>query len=232
MVERKVEWKYLIAALLVTSVLFVGIFMVGTELSQYKIQDLQSEISNLQIEQQSTVLTYLLAENMETGSRCAAQSILAEQNMDDLYEVRKKLEQHRNSRKIEDPRYRNLKSRYILTLIENYLRRQSLESDCTNQTVEVLYFHRDSCDSCSGQGRVLTDLRHEYSDRLLVYPIDSDYSLEPVRFLEKYYGVQRFPTIVMEGEKFEGYTSRKRLEERLKNLFRSRNSTLNSTGSR
>lgn len=225
MVNRKIQWRYVGIAFVLTAVMFAGILFLGQELSQYKIDSLENEISQLETDQRSTSVTRLLADNL--GERdCSAQRILAQQNIEELYRVREKVVQHHQSSKISSPRFEELKRKYLLSTLENYIKQQSIEENCNSTKIEVLYFHTDSCDKCQGQGKMLTKYRKRYSDSMLVYPLDSDYDLEPINFLESYYGIEQYPAMVIEDEVYQGFTS----QEVLKNEIEKRINSTNSTG--
>ena len=224
MVERKIQWRYIGIAFVITALMFTGILFLGQELSDYKVDNLENQISELETEQRSTVLTNALAN--ELGSEeCSAQRIVAEQNLKDLYNVRTQVVQHQQSSKIENPRFENLKEQYLLITLENYLRRQSLERNCNDTKIEILYFHSDSCDKCQGQGKMLTKYRTIYDDEILVYPLDTDYDLEPINFLERYYEIEEYPSIVVEDKVMQGWTTRAQLTNAIESRMNNRNST-------
>jgi len=225
MVERKIQWRYIGIAFIMTAIMFVGILFLGQELSQYKINNLENRISELETDQRSTSMARLLAEEM--GERdCSAQRILAEQNLKELYSVREEVVQHQQSTKISTPRFEQLKKKYLLSTLDNYLRQKNLQETCNVSKAKVLYFHTDSCDKCQGQGKMLTKYRQIYDDKMLVYPLDSDYDLEPINFLESYYGINEYPAMVIEDEVYQGFTSRSELETAIESKINTTNATV------
>lgn len=230
MVERKkIEWRYIGIALIITAVLFTGIFMLGQSLSKYKVNTLENDISDLRTEQRSVMVTYRLAEELGEDT-CVAQKILTQQNLGDLYEVRQKVISHQNSRKIKDPRFRMLKKEYMTILIDNYVRREQLEKECGEDKVKVLYFYSDDCKTCQGQGKILTNYRRKYDEELLVYPLDTSLNLQSIDFLERYYDIEEYPSIVIEGEVHEGFVNRTTVESEIKERLNQTNNS-NSTNS-
>lgn len=229
MVERKVQWRYVGIAFILTAVMFTGILFLGQALSDYKVDNLENQISQLETEQRSTVLTNRLAEEMG-GDECSAQRIIAEQNLKDLYNVRTQVVQHQQSSKLENPRFEPLKEKYLLITLENYLRRQTLERNCNDTKIEILYFHSDSCDRCQGQGKMLTKYRQIYDDEILVYPLDTDYDLEPINFLERYYDIEEYPAIVVEDEVMQGWTTRAQLTDAIESRINDTKSTDENEG--
>lgn len=226
MVDRKIQWRYVGIAFILTAIMFVGILFLGQELSKYKVDNLENEISQLETDQRSTSVTRLLADSL--GERdCSAQRILAQQNIEELYRVREKVVQHHQSSKISSPRFEQLKKKYLLSTLENYIKQQNLEENCNSTKIEVLYFHTDSCDKCQGQGKMLTKFRKRYDQKMLVYPLDSDYDLEAINFLESYYQISEYPAIVVEDEVFQGFTSRQVLTREIESRINSTNSSGN-----
>lgn len=224
MVERKIQWRYVGIAFVMTAFMIVGIMLAGKALTNYKIDDLENQMSDLEATQRSTVLTNRLADDLGRED-CSAQRIMADQNLGDLYQARQALVKHKQTSKIESPQFEKLKKKYMLISIENYLINENIDQTCNNTRVKILYFHSDDCDKCTAQGKVLTKYRKKYDERLLVYPLDTDYDLEPVNFLKEYYEIDEYPALVIGDEVKERWVSQDELESEIKERIDEGNST-------
>lgn len=205
MVDNKINFKYLGGALLISIMIVSVIFVAGKELTKIRADGLESDISQLKIQQDSNFLTYRLSQDRSNTS-CSAYSILEESSAEDLYETRQKLATHRNAGKIESPRYESLKKQYNLLLIQDYVTRtQEKFKSCKNQST-ALYFYRKDCDKCEAQSAILSEHRRERNNTF-VYPIDAELELTAVEFLKSDFNVSTYPTIIYNGEKIEGLTA-------------------------
>jgi len=60
---------------------------------------------------------------------------------------------------------------------------------------------------------VLTFLKEKLNENLLVYAIDGDLDLAPVEVLKDTFTVNKYPTLIINGEKYEGFFDSKELTE-------------------
>jgi hypothetical protein len=213
MVDRSISWKYMVAGLGITFLVVGTIFVAGRELTEVKVDSLEGEISELEMNQQSRFLTYRMAGELETG-RCRSYKTLRTDSLEDLYEVRRKLTTHENAGKISSPNYKDLKKKYNLLLIEDYLQKRRAAQECSRNSTRILYFYEQRCDKCDTQSKILTSLRRDVDD-VFVYPIDTGIELSAVDYLSSYHNVSAYPTLVVNGNKSEGIV----YKNQLRNMF-------------
>lgn len=99
----------------------------------------------------------------------------------------------------------NIKKRYTYTLIKDWLLQKKIKNRCNSDTVLILYFYSiDNCEDCIIQGNILTSLKNEFKDKLLVFPFDSNVNLDMLDVLERDYNITTYPTIVINENKYDG----------------------------
>jgi len=97
----------------------------------------------------------------------------------------------------------------VMGKVQNPFAKQT-KSLCEQDAVTVLYFFSSdsACPSCEEQSFVLTYLKKQFGDRLLNFALDEAYEDEPmISILRRSYELKEFPTLIVEGDVYEGFTS-------------------------
>lgn len=217
MVNRQFDWEYVAIGLLGTALVMVLILGAGLMLSNEKVKDLRNDIKNIEVDQQSQLLTFELSENIE-GQQCKAMEDWVDNTVQDTRDLRQKVAAYESSRKIRNSDYENLKKRYLNLLVQNLIEVRKLEERCGQNMTEVVYFYTNQdCSACKDQGTVLTYVQQNFGENVVVYPLDTDFDIQSVNYLENAYNITRYPSIVVEGEIYEGFQSRQKLETVVEN---------------
>ncbi len=212
MVDRKVDWKYLILAIISTALVFTVIFAAGLTLQEYKTAELRESIKQIEVDQRSQSLSLQLAEEVES-SECRAMKNWIDTSMPEIEDLRKKVAAHERSSKFKTSEYKTLKKRYMNLLIQNMIEVRTLEKSCDSEMVDVIYLYtKKDCGACEDQGTVLTYLRDEYDERLAVYPLDTDLDMKHINFVENFHNVSSYPALIIEGKVYKGFRSKQELE--------------------
>lgn len=227
MVEREVSWHYPVAAGFITLLVFAAIFGAGLLLSDYKVDALRESVEATEVEQNSRLVGQDLSANMEENS-CQAMGEWMNTTVKDLRDLRKEVASYEEANKIDNPRYEAVKKQYMNLLLQNLVHVREYDSKCDRQMVDIVYFYSDNCDACTDQGTILTHIRQEYGQEVVVFPLDTELGMSPITFLENYYGVEQYPSLVIDGELYEGYRSTAELESLLDSKLNE--TSTNSTG--
>lgn len=214
MVERDVSWQYPAIAAGVTVFVFAAIFASGMVLNDYKIDSLQKSVEQVEVEQNSHMVGQELSTNLEEDS-CRAMGEWMNTTVDDLRELRKEVASYENANKIESARYETVKKRYMNLLLQNLAQVRQYDRNCDRQMIDIIYFYSDDCEACQDQGTILTHVRQEYDREIVVYPLDTELGMSPINFLQDYYGVDRYPSLVIDGELHSGFMPAEELEENI-----------------
>jgi hypothetical protein len=98
-------------------------------------------------------------------------------------------------------------------LIRNLVEAKTLEKRCDYNLTEVIYLYtKNDCGRCEDQGTVLTYFDKKNPD-VIVYPLDTDFDMENINFLERSYNITSYPALVVEGEVYRGYQSKEQVSD-------------------
>lgn len=228
MVDRKVDWEYLVLAFCVTVILMTGIFYLGSELSDHKVNSLRDDVKQIEVEQRSHSLGLQLAESVE-GQRCEAMRRWVKSSVPEIQDLRQEVANYESSSKVENTDYTLVKKRYMNLVIQNLIEVRQMEERCGEDRVNVIYMYtKDGCGRCDDQGTVLTYYRRNYDDKVLVHPLDTDLDMKSIEFMEDFYDINQYPALIIEGEVYEGFQSREKLGEVLEQNLNQTNQTLSN----
>jgi thiol-disulfide isomerase/thioredoxin len=191
----------------------MGVYL-GIFLSKGKIEELQKELTSLKIRQEDLMFELtLLTLNKNISCSMLAQAL--EKVMDEAGKLGDRVSLYETTEKIKDENFYNLKKDYTLTLIRYWLYVEEIKKNCDkNNLVSVLYFYSNqNCFDCLSQGTVLTYLKQKYPQNLMVFALDYDLDLSVISALKRVYGIQKVPSLVINGEKYEGLASLEKLNE-------------------
>ncbi|PSG99422.1 MAG: hypothetical protein BRC29_04870 [Nanohaloarchaea archaeon SW_7_43_1] len=227
MVEREIEWKYPLFAVLLTAAIFSGIFYTALSLNDYKVNNLKSQIEEVEVEQRSRLVGLQLSENLEKND-CRAVKGWVNTTVDDIRNLRLEVAAYEDSNKIDNREYTTVKKRYMNLLLQNLVQIRNFDDACNREVVDIVYFYSDGCDACNDQATVLTEVRQRYGKDVVVYPLDTELDMQPINFLLNYYDVEEYPTLVINGEVKQGFQSIDSLEQDIETSLNSTNSTSES----
>lgn len=229
MVERKVDWEYLVLALCVTVLIMGGILYLGTGLSDHKVNSLRDDVKQIEVEQRSHSLGLQLAESVE-GQRCEAMRRWVESSVPEIKNLRQEVAAYESSSKVENTDYELVKKRYMNLVIQNLIEVRQMEERCGDDRVNVVYMYtKNDCGRCEDQGTVLTYYRRNYEDQVLVHPLDTDLEMKSIEFMEDFYNVTEYPTLIVERKVYEGFQNRDKVGEIIEQNLNQTNQTLSDT---
>lgn len=225
MVDRKVDWEYLVIAFFVTVLIMTGIFFVGNGLSDHKVNSLRDDVKQIEVEQRSHSLGLQLAESVE-GQKCEAMKRWIESSVPDIQDLRQKAAAYESSSKIENTDYKLVKKRYMNLVIQNLIEVRQMEEQCDEETVNIVYLYtKNDCGRCNDQGTILTYYRRNYEDDIIVHPLDTDLEMKSVDFMKDFYNITEYPSLIVEGEVYKGFQDREKLGEIIQQNLNQTNQT-------
>ena len=189
------------------------VLFTGLQLNETKINSLRDDVKQVEVEQKSRDLGLQFAENVE-GDKCKAIKDWVNSTDSKLENLRQQVAAYESSKKLDTDQYELVKKRYMNLLIQNIIETRKMESQCGEQKIDIIYFYsKEDCDRCRDQGTVLTAIRRNYKDDIMVYPLDTDLGMENIQFMESYYNVQKYPSLVVQGEVYNGFRTREELNQ-------------------
>jgi len=214
MVKRKIAWEfYVISAAITLFILFMGIYM-GVLLSKGKIEELQGELTNLKLKQEDLVFELTLL-SLDKNISCDLLGQALEKVVDEAGKLGDRVSLYETTEKVIDENFYNLKKDYTLTLVRYWFYVEEIKKNCNrSDLVSVLYFYsNEGCGDCPSQGTILTYMKKKYPQNLMVFAIDYNIDLNVISILKKVYGVEKLPTLVINGKKYEGLVKLEELSE-------------------
>ena len=202
--------RYLIAFFLSLCIFIIGILIgvvISGERASYldeinKVQRLGYDSLQLQ--------TLYLTSALDIEKNCLAASRTLDTNVDSLVKATNNLYSFLSQVSMNENEILLIKREYILAQIRYWLSSEKVKKECDIDTVSVLYFYSDEeCGDCGAQGLILTYLKSNLKNKLLVFSFDSDFSSEPmVGILKSAYNITFVPSLVINGIKYEGLMKR------------------------
>ncbi len=182
-------------AAFVTIIVFVLGFLLGSQLFQSKLAQVQEAQSAIQADTLSIDIEAQLA-----SDACNAAS---------LEDLARHLESLGPKIDFLEKQVRNnelgtLKKYYSLLEIKHWLAIKNMNKNCKTNYIPVLFFYSNTnCDGCTEQGTVLLHQKIT-NPRLMIYSFDVDLDISAIRTLKSKYNITESPTVVIGEQKHEG----------------------------
>ncbi|MBI2135105.1 hypothetical protein HYU09_03875 [Candidatus Woesearchaeota archaeon] len=211
MVKRKTsKEKYIVAALITGGIFTLGL-LLGLLVDGQRAAYI-GEISRQQnLDFSSLQLQYAYIDQLSQENNCQAVSKTFEKNIEELENTRLRLENFDQDATLNKQDFDLLKREYILAQIRYWLLAERTKDLCGNDAVSILYFFSDEqeCQQCDSQAFILTFLKKQFKEKLLIFSFDSKFSQEPlISILQSTYDITKYPTLIIGGKKYEGITGR------------------------
>jgi hypothetical protein len=183
--------RYIVAFILTLLIFFTG-FLTSQFLTVKKLENLKTVEDNISLKLISSETEYDLLREVSCESRNT--NFLTTEINDLARQLEILEEQNINKDRIAD-----VKKRYSILLIKDYLLSKRINESCGFKSTFVIYFYgnEDICPNCKNAGIALSNLRNEY-DKLKVYSFDYDLDLPIIKALASVYGVEKnLPALVV-----------------------------------
>lgn len=206
-----------ISGILTLCVFIIGI-LVGVTVSEKRLAYGESQIREQRVELDSMQMQYTMIDQANIENSCAALSVAIDENVKKLLETGSKIEQYSTDINFDEQEYSTLKREYTISEIRYWLFAQKAKEACMKDVASIIYFYSDdeACSDCSTQSRVLTYLKGQLNDRLLIFSIDASFQAEPlVGILRNSYNITQFPSLLVNDRLYSGFVSEEKLKEYL-----------------
>ncbi len=213
--KRNIEKERYLAAIVITIFIFMIGLILGISMDMEKTKYANYIMEKQDINFESLQLQYIYLQTLQnkgTKDVCPVIQKVLENNLRVLQPVLLKLMEYEKSKNGNSPEYQLLKRKYIIYNIKYYLLSEKSRKLCNNDVVNVLYFYSDNCSICPSEGYILSHLRKAMDGRLLIFPFDVSYAKEPmIGILVARYNITKYPTIIVEGKKLQGFQTQDQL---------------------
>ncbi len=222
MVREFNKKRYIIAALLTLFVFVLGL-MLGLVIEGKRVQYIQSINRIEKLDYNSLQLQYAYIEQLSQERNCDAVSKTFENSVKSLIETSERLENYEQNANLNKEDLHALKREYILAQLNYWLLAKRTKKICNRDLVTILYFYSTDkeCPDCGEQAFILTYLKNEFKDKLLIFALDSTYTDEPmIGMLKDQYEISGYPTLVIEDKVFESFTSKDEILKTVCSLYK------------
>lgn len=198
---QQIVYKKYIIVFLIT----LGIFGVAFLLSNFIYQKKIETITSLEDQISLNILSSEVQSSLISELPCEASStpILSEE----LNELSEQLTFMETERGADNPEVQQLKTRYSLLEIKDYLFTKAFAARCGQKPKFILYFYSNAgdCKNCLKEGYVLTRLQNEFPD-LKIYSFDYGLPASGIRSLISIYKIKNtLPALVIDRNVYYGF---------------------------
>lgn len=209
--------RYLIALVITLLVFFLGVSLTLL-VTNYRADVLTNTNRLQKLDYDSLQLQYLYLDALKDSKNCKAANKALEENINNLDKTRIRLEGYiEGTYNGKDEDLSLLKREYSLAQIRYLLLARQTEKVCPRDSISVLYFYSNNkCDDCGAQGTILTYLKSQFEDKLLIFSFDADFDKEPlVPIIKEAFNVTLTPTLIIDDQKFEGLQRKEKILSRI-----------------
>ncbi len=216
--RRKIKNKKYFLVFLITLAIFITGILLSQQFNFDRIENIQEVEDNMYLNILSSEIQSALLE--ETGCKGINEKTVLSS---ELRGLKNKLSYMENEVKMNSPEFINLKKKYELLQIKDYLLMKKLAKKCELEPINILYFYSQKdeklLDNSKKQSYVLEKLERD-NPRLRVYYFDYDLPLPAVRTLliAKKIDGNKLPALVIENQKYLGFQSLEKVQKLLPKL--------------
>lgn len=212
MTKRKICYKSVFLALVLTILIFVSGIIIGNNNVEKKYENLEGFISDLRLQTMSLELQYELMS--DEPCKAIENAYLTEE----LAQLNSRLDYLENLYGTNSPEILQMKQYYSLLQIQHWMLFREARESCDVVSDLILYFYsNEDCQDCATQGSVLTAFRKKYKEEVKVYAFDMNLEDPAINTLEQMFKVGEVPSIVYNEELFSGFVPFSMLEDLLTN---------------
>jgi thiol-disulfide isomerase/thioredoxin len=214
MVNKRLDAKLLISALIITTLIFIGGVFTGATISRQKLGTLEERMLEITRNVQNFQLQFMFIDVLGENATCPLlASTLADLN-EDSYEMGLRLTNYDPANEMESLEdYTTLKKEYSRTLIGYWLLSKKLGQSCEQNASTIVYFYSKNCKDCDSQGFVLDYMKKKYGDNIMIFALDADLDEPSLQAIKKHYSVTEYPSLIVDGQLYNGLINRDKLEE-------------------
>ncbi|MBT5022943.1 hypothetical protein HOK51_03065 [Candidatus Woesearchaeota archaeon] len=206
--RQKIQKSKYIMVLAVTTLIFIIGILLGNYFAAQKLSQLDQLTQTLRTDTLAIEIQYdLIAEN---PCDAVTDTPLAEQ----LYELATKLDYMESRLGEDDETVLDLKEYYMLLELRHWMFNKKTNLQCGDDKSLILYFYanKDDCPSCEQQGFILTWLRKNYPENVLVYAFDYNIENTALDTIKTIYGVENTPAVVFNEQAYNHFLTKSELE--------------------
>jgi thiol-disulfide isomerase/thioredoxin len=210
---KQLNAKILISAVVISVLLFASGLYVGYSLNREKLSSIELNMRKITKDVQNFQLEFLFLDVLGENATCPLLSNTLSEINKESYEIGLKLTSYGSGSEIKNyDEYMNTKREYSRLLIGYWLLANKLKDACKLEANTIIYFFSKDCVKCDDQAFILTYFKKMLEERLLVFALDAELDEPSVQVLIKNYNITSYPSLIINGEVYQGFQSKETLE--------------------
>jgi hypothetical protein len=202
--NREINKKKYLYVFMISITIFLTAFLLSTKIQDQRMEKLDDIESTIVIDTMSSDVQFALLGEASCKNVNEQTTLSTE-----LKDLARRLTFMEGNIQEKPKEFIDLKKRYTLLQIKDYLLMKELAKKCNLKPINILYFYsnkENECVDCQKQGYVLTRLSRD-NPRLRVYAFDYDLDLGALKTLIDLYSVdgKKLPVLIIEGKKYVGF---------------------------
>lgn len=218
--KRRYLFALIITAAIFSLGFFFGFLMDIQRVDYFKVINEEQKMNIRSIQLQYDLIDYI-----NTGNQCEAFRFVFDKAIQELELNRERLEIYDQQSSVKKQDFDMLRREYTLSQINFWQISNRLKSSCPNSSdfVTIIYFFSDTskCPICEKQASVLNYYKAQFNENLLIFAIDETFENKEslITLLKQAYGITDYPTLIIEGNKYQGFIDEVELKKILCNEY-------------
>jgi glutaredoxin len=205
-IQRKINYKIHVTALIITIIVFSAGIYTGTVLSRSILEDVSHKMKEGTYERIHVLELMTFADDPET--LCPFLIKTLDEFDEEAYKIGLQLGFLEDYKNITDE---GILDNYYLLELRNYYLSKKITNLCKERNISTLYFFSKNCPSCMDHGKELIKARMESNTSVRVYTFNADSKNELVKAIVKKYGINEYPTTIINEQKIIGAKNKQEL---------------------
>ncbi len=200
MEKRQISKEIYIIALIATTGIFVLGLLLGLVMENARTQYVENRYVEQELDFRSSQLQYEYLNLLEQKENCPAIYETLYTNLEDLEKTRVRIETYGDDATLAKDDFELLEREYFLAEVRYWLLANRAKEICDHDIVTLLSFSSDEeeCPSCDEQSFVLSYMKKELGEKLLIFSFNVKTVDEPmIEILKTAYTITTYPSIVV-----------------------------------
>lgn len=201
---------YIVAGF-ISIIIYVFGVVTGIYVQKSVLSAVESDIGSIKADVENAQQEYVLF-SLRGKESCPVLSSLSSDISYNLNNIVSELIRLENEG-AQGAKFIELKKEYGALSIRAWILRASINADCDESVLPILYYYSVPCERCLEQGSVLDKIIEEDLGKIAVYVLDKDIDHPLVKTLVKSHGVVQAPSLVIEKDIYQGFVSKENLTD-------------------
>lgn len=213
--ERKITYSIYIGAFIVSLIIFVTGIYVGSVLDTNSLNNINDQVST--ISQKVASIQLLMLSEGNSSSFCPVYSSELQSVDQDVETVGYQLSFLEDEKGVSDV---DLKKQYFILEAESYLLSEKIKILCGDNSVLLINFYSNTnCTTCKEEGTQVLMARDALNSTtdIKLFSFDGDLGSPVAEAFKSEYNVTTYPSIIVNGQNYPGYSDSQQLENIIMN---------------